>query len=678
MINYYVDPGSGFIFVQNTSFLWGVILGLLGTLFFLFRFFLGFFKKFLWVFFILCAIFIIGGIIMHKDRQNNKVIILGVDAMDPHITEQLIQQGRLPNFSYLKTIGSYSPLSTTIPSESVVAWASFATGLQPGSHGIFDFIMRDPKTYLPYLSLSDISNVRGEVKIQTHRKGDTFWNILSRNKIPCFIYFCPNTFPPEPLFGKMLSGMGVPDISGTMGKFSFYTTKAPSEQDKDSRGRIKQVVPDKNVILTALFGPKVIRNGYVTESTAPLMISLKPDEETVQVYLQNRRFFLKKGTWSDWQKVTFKIGLFRRAQGILKFYLKSVRPEFELYCSPINFDPEMPLFPISYPKDYSSKLVKKTGLYYTQGMPNDTWALTEDRLDAKTFLEQMDEVLLERERILEEELKKFEGGAFFFYFDTLDTAQHMFWRYIDHKHPLYEKNPSYEDVIFRYYEKIDRIVGKVLKGLHNDATLIILSDHGFASFRKAVHLNRWLLENGYLFLKEETKESKELFEDVDWSKTKAYAVGFGGIYLNRVGREYYGIVDENEVHDLKESIVKKLKDFEDTANGQKVIKNVYLSEDIFLGPYINDAPDLFVGFNDGYRASWQTALGGAANMLLEDNKKEWSGDHLIDASLVPGVIFVNKKINFGNPSIIDIAPSILDLFGITKPKEIRGVGLFKK
>ncbi len=606
---------------------------------------------------------------MHKDGQRNKVIILGVDAMDPHITEQLIQQGRLPNFSYLKNTGSYSPLSTTIPSESVVAWTSFATGLKPGSHGIFDFIMRDPKTYLPYLSLSEISNVRGEVKIQTYRKGDTFWNILSRNKIPCFIYFCPNTFPPEPLFGKMLSGMGVPDISGTMGKFSFYTTKALSEQDKESRGRIKQVVPYKNVIQTELYGPKAIQNGYVTESTAPLRIFLKPDEETAQVYLQSRRFFLKKGTWSDWQKVTFKIGLFRRAHGILKFYLKSVRPEFELYCSPINFDPEMPLFPISYPKDYSGKLVKKTGLYYTQGMPNDTWALTENRLDATTFLEQVDEVLLERERILEEELKKFKGGAFFFYFDTLDITQHMFWRYIDHRHPLYEKNPLYQDVIFKYYEKIDRIVGKVLKGLDKDTTLIILSDHGFGSFRKAVHLNRWLLENGYLFLREGIKESKELFEDIDWSKTKAYAVGFGGVYLNKAGREYYGIVDEDEVHDLKESIIKKLKDFEDTGNGQKVIKNVYVSEDTFAGPYINDAPDLFVGFNDGYRASWQTALGGVPSILLEDNKKEWSGDHLIDPSLVPGVIFVNKKISFENPSIIDIAPSILDLFGIAKPKK---------
>lgn len=298
-------------------------------------------------------------------------------------------------------------------------------------------------------------------------------------------------------------------------------------------------------------------------------------------------------------------------------------------------------------------------------------------MDEKAFLEHVDEILKEKEAILNEELKEFKGGLFFFYFDALDAVQHMFWRYLDPQHPLYVKGSLYQDTIFRYYEKIDRIIGEVLKSIDKDTALIILSDHGFSSFRRAVHLNRWLLENGYLFLNEGVKESKEFFENIDWSKTKAYALGFGGIYLNKIGREYYGTVKESEAQDLKEAIKEGLKQCKDPENNESVVRSVYAQEEVFQGPYINNAPDLFVGFNVGYRASWQTALGGTPDTLLEDNKKEWSGDHLIDPALVPGVVFVNKKADLRTPSIIDITPTILGLFGIDKLKDMQGEALFK-
>ena len=393
----YVDPGSGFVFLQNTSFLWGIILGLFGCVFFFFGLFFRFLKRFFWFFFILFLTLIIAGLMMRRPVTTKRMIIVGFDAMDPKITEKLIQEGKLPNFSYLKTTGSYSHLTTTIPSESVVAWTSFATGLNPGSHGIFDFVMRDPKTYLPYLSLNDISTVQGKIKIQIRRKGDAFWNILSRNKIPCFIYFCPNTFPPDVIFGTMLSGMGVPDILGTMGRFSFYTTKILSQEDKDSRGRIIHVEYKDNIIETKIYGPKIISGSSIKEDVIPLRIIPDSSSEHISLEFQGNNFFLKKGCWSDWQRVHFKIGPFKKAHGILRLYLKSLRPELELYCSPINFDPERPPFPISYPQVYSSKLAKRTGFYYTQGMPHDTWALAEDRLDERAFLEQVDEILNERE-----------------------------------------------------------------------------------------------------------------------------------------------------------------------------------------------------------------------------------------------------------------------------------------
>jgi len=673
----YIDPGSGFVFLQNTSFLWGIILGLLGVFLLFFRLILRFIKKFLWFFFILLVISITGGLMLHRNVTNKKVIILGIDAMDPQITEKLMQEGGLPNFSNLKTVGAYSHLTTTIPAESVVAWSSFATGLNPGNHGIFDFIMRNPNNYLPYLSLNEISNEKGKVKIQIHRKGDTFWSILSKNKIPCFIYFCPNTFPVDVLLGKMLSGMGVPDITGTMGRFSFYTTKALNAEDKDSRGKIIHVESKDNMIDCKIYGPKVSADGLVQEDIIPLRIILKPNENKISLEFQRNRVFLEEGKWSDWQRVYFKVGTFRKVYGIARFYLKSINPEFELYVSPINFDPQNPPFPISYPYDYSKKIVKKIGLYYTQGMPHDTWALTENRLDEKAFLELADKILSEKEKILKTALKEFKGGLFFFYLDSLDSIQHMFWRYIDTQHPLYEKESLYKDTIFRYYEKIDQIIGEILKNLDKNTTLIVLSDHGFSSFRKAVHLNRWLLQNEYLSLKEGRKEGREFFEDMDWSKTKAYALGFGGIYLNRIGREYSGIVSEQEAKNLKQEIAKRLRQSLDPKTGETVVRNVYEQEDVFKGTYMNDAPDLFVGFNRGYRASWQTALGSVPQPLIEDNRKKWSGDHLIDSDLVPGVIFSNKEMDLKDASITDIAPAILGLFNAPHSKRMLGKALFK-
>jgi len=675
MINYYVDPGPGFIFAQNTAFFWAIILGLFGGFLFFLKLFFKFFKKFIRIFLILLTILIIGGLIMLKPINGKRVIILGIDAMDPKITEQLMSEGKLPNLSNLKAKGAYHRLATTMPSESVVAWTSFSTGLNPGSHGIFDFIMRDPQNYLPYLSLSEISTMQEKIKIQIRRKGLTFWDILSKNRVPSYIFFCPNTFPAQPLLGKMLSGMGVPDIAGTMGRFSFYTTKPLSQADKDSRGRIIQIKSDKGIISTELCGPKVSSGSSCVEAKIPLKIILRSDNGEILLYFQGNRVLLKRDTWSNWSKASFNIAPFKRAYGTVRFYLKSIEPDFELYVSPINFDPQRPLFPISYPYNYSKELSKKTGLYYTQGMPYDTWALTEDRLGEKAFLEQADEALNERIKILKKELNEFKAGAFFFYLDTLDAVQHMFWRYLDSGHSLYENDPLFKDTIYKYYEKIDQIIGDILKSINEDTTLIVLSDHGFNSFRRTVHLNRWLLESGYLFLKEGIKESEGFFEDVDWSRTKAYALGFGGIYLNRTGREYYGILSESEAKNLKEEIMKGLRQFRDPKTGEIVIRNVYSQEDVFKGPYMNTAPDLFVGFNAGYRASWQTALGGVPALLIEDNKRKWSGDHLIDPTLVPGVIFINKKVELKDISIIDIAPTILSLFNINRPQEMRGKSL---
>ena len=594
--------------------------------------------------------------------EDKKIIILGFDGLSPDIIENMMEENKLPNFSRLKQQGSYAHLSTTNPSQSPVAWTGFATGQNPGKNGIYDFIIRDPRTYRLSLSISDIETAGPKNVINSK----TFWQYATEKGIPSVIINCPLTFPPDRLNGKMISGMGVPDILGTEGTFSFYTSEKP-DKNKDIGGKVFEVNKSDRMALE-LIGPR-FKNimGKVKNSMVPFAVSLK-NNDAVSIKYENTEFELKKGQWSGWKEVNFKLGLLKNAKGIFKFYLVETRPEFKLYASPINFDPRKPLFKISYPDGYSKYLADNIGLFHTQGMPMDTWSVNENRLTEKAFLEQSDEILKEKESILDLELKSFKQGIIFSYFETPDIIQHMFWRYIDQEHPLYRQNTSqeYRGVIEDCYKKMDDIVGRVMEKINPEDTLIVLSDHGFGTFRRTAHINSWLRENGYLELKNpDAVSGKELLEDVDWSRTKAYAIGFGSIYINQKGREKNGIVNPGtETNMLKKEITQKLKLWFDDKYKKPVINNVYLGENIFHGKYSGKMPDIYLGFNIGYRASWQTALGGQPNGLIEDNLKKWSGDHLFDPVLIPGILFCNKRINKNNPSIYDITPTILKIIGL--------------
>jgi len=421
-------------------------------------------------------------------------------------------------------------------------------------------------------------------------------------------------------------------------------------------------------MLLQLIGPKVSDLSGKSENTkVPFKVSLEEGQDAITIECQGKKTGLKKGEWSEWQAVSFKAGFFKTIKGIFKFYLVETAPEFKLYVSPINFDPRKPLFPISSPQSYSRELARQIGLYYTQGMPMDTWAVNEKRLDEKPFLEQVDAIFRERKSLFNFEFTRFDKGVFFFYFGFLDTLQHMFWRYTDPGHPLYEPNasPEYKGMIETWYRKMDDVLGEVLGRLAPDDVLMVLSDHGFNTFRRAVHLNTWLRKNGYLELKNPRSEiGSELLRDIDWSKTKAYAVGFGAIYINQEGREKNGIVKPGEeTEHLKKEIAEKLSRWTDEKYNQTVLRKVHTREEIFWGPFTNETPDLYAGFNIGYRASWQTALGAVPGLLLEDNLKKWSGDHLFDPGLIPGVFFSNKKTGEKNPSICDITPTILAIAG---------------
>jgi predicted AlkP superfamily phosphohydrolase/phosphomutase len=226
------------------------------------------------------------------------------------------------------------------------------------------------------------------------------------------------------------------------------------------------------------------------------------------------------------------------------------------------------------------------------------------------------------------------------------------------------------------YARMDALVGETLPFVDRDTALFVLSDHGFRSFRRCVHLNDWLHRHGYLVLREALAEGapRPFFSDVDWSRTRAYGLGLSGLCLNLRGREQGGIVPQEEAAALRQEIAAGLTALRDD-DGQTPIAHVYEAATLYRGPYLNAAPDLIVGYADGYRVSWESALGKLSGSIVDDNPKAWSGDHCVDPLLVPGVLFSNLPLTAENPGIEDMAPTMLDLFGVARPGWMDGSAL---
>ena len=626
-----------------------------------------------------------------KSQTPVKVIILGFDGMDPKVTDTLLEQGKLPNFQKLRSLGGYRRLRTSIPPQSPVAWSNFITGMNPGGHAIFDFIHRDPSNYIPYLSTSIVEGSKktfsiGDYvvplsggRIELLRKGKAFWQILEEHDIPATIFKIPSNFPPAETGQRTLSGMGTPDILGSYGIFSFYTTEAKEMKPDIGGGQIYMVRVVDNKVEAKLRGPK---NSFKKKSPTA-MIDFKafidPQNPVAKIVIQDNEFILKEKEWSGWVRVSFKMIPTQSVSGICKFYLKQVRPHFKLYISAINIDPAAPALPISTPESYAKELEEKFGPFYTKGLPADTNALDHGVFDDDEFLEQDESVLRESLDMFEYELNRFDSGLLFYYISNADQRQHMFWRAIDDQHPA--RDPlvdKYRNVIENTYIALDRILARTMEKVDKDTAIIVMSDHGFNSYRRSFNLNTWLKENGYMRLIDPRRQDEfEFFLNTDWSRTKAYALGLNGLYINLKGREGKGIVDPSEKEALVREIAQKLERVIDPLTGDKAIKKVYIASEVYQGPYVNEAPEMLVGYNYGYRASWATPLGRLPYELFEDNKEKWSGDHCMDTDLIPGVLFANRKIAKDYPALYDLTASILKLFGIEKPKEMVGENIFQ-
>jgi predicted AlkP superfamily phosphohydrolase/phosphomutase len=611
-----------------------------------------------------------------------KVIVIGLDGFEPKIAESMVAQGKLPNLARLQEQGGYSRVKTTYPAQTPVAWSTFSTGTNPGGHGIFDFLSRDPKTYLPELALSKYEQKNAFVppKVINMRRGVPIWNLLTQAGIPSTVIRCPCTYPPDKIQGKMLSGVGVPDLRGGLGTSTFYTSRQGISPESSEKV-VQLEVNGKNGIPTYLIGP----HNPKTRKDLTLDITLHLDQSTKSLSIQTdgqpNRLELKEGKWSRWLRVKFKVGLLQSVQGMVRFYLRQLTPELELYASPVNFDPEAPLFPISQPENYANELQARLGNFYTTGMAEDHDGLINGRFDECAFLEQCAYVMREREKMMLYELERTNEGLFFCLFDTPDRLQHMMWRFREPDHPANSNGMSEEmrHAIEQHYQDCDDVVGKAFNYADDQTLFITLSDHGMNSFQRGLNLNTWLYENGFLALKNGIKpgeeENGDFFHNVDWSKTRAYSLGLGCIFLNLEGREANGIVSVDEVEATKSAISKGLTGLRDEQRGKVAVRSVVTREQVYRGSCAAESPDLIVNFSEGYRVSWGTPLGGVPAGLFEDNVKRWGGDHVIDPELVPGILFMSQPFKKDQPSLVDLAPTILSALGVPKGSAMEGENL---
>jgi predicted AlkP superfamily phosphohydrolase/phosphomutase len=660
-----------------------------------------------------------------ESRFKQKLVILGFDGMDPDLLKQWADAGRLPTFKSLIDRGGLYPLTTTHSPESPTAWASFATGVNAGKHNIYDFLVRDTSTYIP-----DLGMVRREPakflfeyipiakpKIHSIRGGTSFWVTAGEAGVRASVLTVPVTFPPERVpNGELLSGLPLPDIRGTMGTFYYFATDLSRYEEGNTEfgGVLKRLIVENDIAQTELIGPPnpVVRRQLqalrakaqaMTDADRQQIAALEAREDvrlpmtirwtrsahTAAVELDGQSINLEVGKISKWIDLDFRINFLVRLHGMAQLLLMRADSELQLYVSPVNWKPDNPPIAMSYPDSFSGDLVRRLGPYRTLGWAEATWPLNEGRMDERTFMDDLYKAFDDRAQVILDRIDSRKWDVLVGVIESTDRVQHMMWRLMDPKHPMYDAAlaAKHGGAIEAIYRRADQFVAEVLEHLEPGTDLMIVSDHGFHSWRKAVNLNTWLVQQGYMAIHGQTPGEKKLddlfgggefWENVDWSKTRAYAMGLGQIYFNLRGREAKGIVSPGaEATSLASELAARLLTMQDPEDGARIVRAVYKRDDVYSGAFIGNAAELQVGMEDGYRVSWQTALGGSPQGIVYPNMKKWSGDHGgYDFATTAGVLVASRPINRPDPSIMDIAPTVLKYFGVTIPGTIDGRALW--
>ncbi|MEZ6020176.1 MAG: alkaline phosphatase family protein [Planctomycetota bacterium] len=660
-----------------------------------------------------------------KDSQggstasHKRVVVLGIDGLDPDLLQQAIERfpERMGNFRRLiGQGGGIRRLETSYPPQSPVAWSCFITGRNPGGHGVYDFIHRDPKTYRevpgtltpmesspwPLPGPWQLPSTHGG---ESHRSGKAFWSVLGDAGVPCDVWRMPINFPVEPGRGLSMSGMLTPAIDSAYGQPTLYSTNPPLELLGDSKSVRIDVRSGR--VRTVLLGPDNPFRDDARRSTAPLDLFVDDGGRGLALELGGQSLVLVPGQWSRFLKVEFPLlpGGAQKVRGIVRFYLRSLSPELELYASPVNIDPEDPASPITDPGPYSAELAQAIGPYYTQGMAEDVNGLKKGFLDDEEFMAQTQLVFRERGRMLETALDRYmasdAGGVLFFYYSTVDLCGHMIWRLGDPAHPDYDPELSardsswwsgcpgstWQDVLVDLYLRMDPILGRIREQVGEDTLILVMSDHGFAPFHRLFSLNRWLYEQGYLVLKpglqpEVSPDDPDfrpvvLADAVDWSKTVAYGMGFNGLYLNLRGREAQGIVEPGEsANALLEKLKGELEALRDDAperRGTQIVLHADRADAVYSGARSTEAPDLVVGYNAGYGNSDESSLGRIPFAVLRDNLGgTFNGNHLMHPSVVQGTLITNGVPGRGVLGLEDVTAELFRQYDVTPPEAIDG------
>lgn len=647
----------------------------------------------------------IGSVNRVSRSLGKKVIVIGIDGMDPRLCRSMMAAGQLPNMTKMAAAGGFSSLGTSIPPQSPVAWANFINGAGPGSHGIFDFIHRHPhEQCAPFFSAAETLPGEGFLELGEHqlqldfwpfnhhppetvlrRQGVPFWDYLDAQKITSVFYDLPSNYPPSPSqYGhhRCISGMGTPDMLGTYGTYQYFSEDSPSAGLDEGGGRRSRLKFEGDSARASLVGP----DNSLLKNPTPITVDFEVHRDRASnaalLEVQGQKIVLKPGQWSRWTRLDFALSTpfpipTQHAGGICRFLLQEVAPNFRLYVTPINVDPSHPAVPVSEPASFIEDVSRDLGLFYTTGFQEDHKARSNGVFNDDEFRRQATLVLEERLNLFDYAVQNYEDGLLFFYFSSSDLQSHMFWWNPEEnpKHP----SRSAPEALSRYqyvkdlYRRLDGIIGDIHDRYGGKATVFVMSDHGFANFGRQFNVNSWLRDFGYL----NPRECTSILTDVDWSRTRAYGLGINGLYLNLKGRERDGVVEPGEEQErLTKQLIARLRAVRD-FNGEKVIRNVYRASEIYSGNATALAPDLIIGYARGYRASWETCLGELTPDVLLDNTAAWSADHCADALEVPGILCCNKPLASSDPSLVDIAPSILNEFGLPTPATMTGRSLFQ-
>jgi predicted AlkP superfamily phosphohydrolase/phosphomutase len=529
-----------------------------------------------------------------------------------------------------------------------------------------------------------------------NRRGTPFWEEAGRKGIASVVMHVPVTFPAVDYdHGRLLSGLGVTDVRGRVGTPSYYTSDpffAPRNRNEFSVELVR-LESNKGAIATEVFGPynKLFKEPPVIK--IPMTLTVAEDGGDLTVAPNGSApVTLKVGDWSPWVVFTFRFNSIVKMTGIGRFHLVALAPEIRLYLSPIHFNPSdlPPSVKITAPASLSKKLADRYGLYKTMGWQVDTWSMSEETIDEKTFLEDVDHTIEPFRKMMNDFLDEKDVRLFVQIYEFPDRVAHCFWRFLDPQHPAYDaaKAAQWAPAVDKTYARMDEIVGDAMKKLGPGDVLIVLSDHGFATWRRSVNYNTWLVQNGFMTLTGgEGKQADlemlfgqgEFWPNVDWSKTKAYAMGLGDIYINVKGREGKGSVSPGaEYEAVRGEIQRKLVTLVDPKTGQRAVSRIFTREEAYGSFDADVIPDLFVTNTAGTRIGWQGSLGVVTKEMFEDNAQIWSGDHCsLDPAIVPGILVSNRALPGGKqPGIADVPATIYSVLGVPPPEKLDGVPLF--